>query len=607
MMTLKRRILVSILGSLVLCASLGGAFALVITELQHALVDGQRYVDKQKAASEAVATCFTELQYIAMRHLRDYDDKVGDEFVNKVHSCATSINERVQEGLLTNVQAQEFIVVIHKFEREVLELSGELRNASASLMRVHTKITELAHVAATSRRKTMDIRPLNDIALRMSASAMGNAAIDKDAVTAVTRAMRAQLGALDSTSRERIDDLLLDLEIATETWNKSLTKDESALVGTGKSFAHIPVSFSDSALNKMTQQLARPLGLVRYSLYGTIALFPLIALMGLFLTRWILKSWTRTMGLLKEMGTSIIQNSGNSTDLVQDLENESKAGHGDEVSVALDAMLQTFRELEDLKKSLEKKVEARTRDLKKTQNQLFQAEKLAGLGTLASGVAHELNNPLQVIRLGIESLEIADSAAEKKPFVEQCLRHVDRMSLIIAQLRRMARNSDGREEWAHLPTMYNNAMVLLGGRLSGGKVEITCDLPQDMEVKCEPMQFESLLSNLMSNAIDAVLMRKEPTSPPCIEITAQKAGKDLVLSIKDNGTGIPEEIKSRIFEPFFTSKDVGKGMGLGLSLSHKIALEHQAALTMESTAGKGSIFKLKLPSKRLRQRALAAA
>jgi signal transduction histidine kinase len=153
--------------------------------------------------------------------------------------------------------------------------------------------------------------------------------------------------------------------------------------------------------------------------------------------------------------------------------------------------------------------------------------------------------------------------------------------------------------------MYDNAIILMEGRIGNAKIDLVAQLPDDLEFQCEAMQIESLFSNLLSNAVDAVLMRKDPTSPHRIEVRGERTGKDLVITVKDNGVGIPDKIKNRIFEPFFTSKEVGKGMGLGLSLCHTVAKEHQIDLKLESKEGVGTTFKLKLPAKRLRAATLS--
>ena len=246
---------------------------------------------------------------------------------------------------------------------------------------------------------------------------------------------------------------------------------------------------------------------------------------------------------------------------------------------------------------LEQKVEERTRALQQTQTQLIQSEKLVAIGTLAAGVAHELNQPLMVIRGYAQEL-LADERLVDEGIYED-LRRIEaqttRMAAIINHLCDFSRQSKGKRQVTDLNHVVTDALAFLGQQLKTKNIAVVQELfPALPPVWADPMQIEQVLLNLVTNARDA--MEEVGTGTVTIR-TELAAGSRVGLSVIDTGPGIPPDLQTRIFDPFFTTKEVGKGTGLGLSICHGIVEEHGGDLTVESPVAdrRGARFTIVLP------------
>ncbi len=268
-----------------------------------------------------------------------------------------------------------------------------------------------------------------------------------------------------------------------------------------------------------------------------------------------------------------------------------------ELLVPLGEQLAVAIENTRLHDDLEQKVEERTRDLKQTQAQLIQSGKLAAVGTLAAGVAHELNQPLMVIRGYAQEL-LADGRVASEEICED-LRRIEaqttRMVAIINHLRDFSRQSKGNREVTDLNQVVTGALTFLAKQLKPKNIAVVQELlPALPPVWADPMQIEQVLLNLVTNARDA--MEEVGTGTITIR-TELTAGSGVGLSVTDTGPGIPPDFQTRIFDPFFTTKEVGKGTGLGLSICHGIVEKHGGELTVESPVadGRGARFMIVLP------------
>ncbi|MDZ4678694.1 MAG: ATP-binding protein [Oligoflexia bacterium] len=223
--------------------------------------------------------------------------------------------------------------------------------------------------------------------------------------------------------------------------------------------------------------------------------------------------------------------------------------------------------------------------------------RLASLGEMAGGIAHEINNPLAIIELKLDQLK---SRIEDKDFdnayavqtIETVLKTSHRIAAIIKGLRYFSR--DGTNDPLSVVTLKSiieSTLVLCTERFTHNNIKlIVPDLANDLTIECSPVQIHQVLLNLLNNAFDAVEKRSEKW----VEIKLQDCGKEIKLIVKDSGLGIPASVELKMFYPFFTTKEIGKGTGLGLSISKGIILRHNGKLEIDHTQ-KNTTFIITLP------------
>ena len=242
--------------------------------------------------------------------------------------------------------------------------------------------------------------------------------------------------------------------------------------------------------------------------------------------------------------------------------------------------------------------------LKETQQELIQSEKLAALGRFASGVAHEVKNPLGVILGGMEFLEKKLSKGRRKPdkdietAIEKIKSSVLKADSIIQGLLRFARPSELRIESVKVDDLVNETLSLLKYRAPLRNIEIRTGFSKEaIHVRVDRNQMEQVFFNLLINAVEAMPKGGQITINTCksalSEFSPEKTA--CAIEITDTGVGIPEENLSRIFEPFFTTRRKKKGTGLGLSITKVIVNNHKGDLTIKSKVGKGTKAVVKLP------------
>jgi C4-dicarboxylate-specific signal transduction histidine kinase len=242
-------------------------------------------------------------------------------------------------------------------------------------------------------------------------------------------------------------------------------------------------------------------------------------------------------------------------------------------------------------------MQRREHELRDKQEQLVQAGKLATLGELTTGVAHELNNPLNNIDLfvgnAVDLIELA--VTDKGPIVgqlRQAMQQVRKATAIISHLRTFGRAAPASREPMPLRQIIERALSLMQEQLRLREIQVMVDLgPEEPWVVGNAIQLEQVFINLLTNARDAMAdsLRK------AIRISGSVGFAATELAFADTGPGIPPGLERRIFDPFFTTKEVGKGTGLGLSIAYGIIKEHGGTISVVSHAGEGATFLINLP------------
>jgi two-component system NtrC family sensor kinase len=247
------------------------------------------------------------------------------------------------------------------------------------------------------------------------------------------------------------------------------------------------------------------------------------------------------------------------------------------------------------------------RKLKETQAQLIQNEKMASLGQLVAGIAHEINNPLAFV---VNNLFIVESGLDGLgPETERCLSEpsllklrkartrlgemkqgLDRVKELVLDLRTFSRLDEGEFKTVDVVETIDAALLLMKHRLDG-RIHVEKHYVAERMLCCSAGRLHQVLMNLIANAVDAI------AGDGKIVISTSQTPDDFLISVRDDGAGIPEEIRSRIFDPFFTTKPVGQGTGLGLAISYGIIQDHGGSIEVQSEAGAGTEFIVRIPLK----------
>jgi two-component system, NtrC family, sensor kinase len=231
--------------------------------------------------------------------------------------------------------------------------------------------------------------------------------------------------------------------------------------------------------------------------------------------------------------------------------------------------------------------------LRTREEQLVQSKKLAALGAMLAGVAHEVNNPLSNISSSCEILleELDEGEKEfQRKLLTKVLEQVERARTLILSLLEFSRTKELNPESVNLKKLINGTIDQLGPSKPEG-VRIVMEMDEKIHIYVDPRKMEQALTNLISNAVQAMDGQGKVT------IRAWAATDGTVkIRISDSGSGIPEEDISKIFDPFYTTKDVGKGTGLGLFITHDIIQRNKGSIQVKSVPGKGTVFTLRVPA-----------
>lgn len=254
-----------------------------------------------------------------------------------------------------------------------------------------------------------------------------------------------------------------------------------------------------------------------------------------------------------------------------------------------------YETIRRMNEELEERIDERTAELEHTRLQLYQWEKMASLGVLAAGVAHELNTPLGVVLSSADQLATLALRREASPdrlerLTKLCLDGAQRATDIVQNLRAFSKPESQDLQVVDLHEMLDSTLRLMEPTLRSRGIAVIQDRGAVVPIEGYPVLLNQLLTNLMLNAASAVEQDGE------IRVSTQRRGNDrLALLVEDNGPGVPDEIRGRIFEPFFTTRSPGEGTGLGLSLCYTFVEQHGGRIWEEGQAGEGARFVVELP------------
>jgi len=261
---------------------------------------------------------------------------------------------------------------------------------------------------------------------------------------------------------------------------------------------------------------------------------------------------------------------------------------------------------------------------------LVESEKMASLGQLTAGIAHEINNPINFVTANVEplkrdirdlltlidnyeSLDPEQNISDQLEKIHLLTKELDldylktevdelidgigeganRTAEIVKGLRNFSRLDEGDLKFANVNDGIQSTLTILDNELHS--IEVNKQLVDIDTIECYPGKLNQLFMNLLTNSIQAI--RSKNVSGGKIELRSKRIEDEIELRFKDNGIGMSEETKNRVFEPFYTTKDVGEGTGLGLSIAYSIVELHHGTIKVESVLGEGSEFIIRLPLK----------
>jgi histidine kinase len=241
------------------------------------------------------------------------------------------------------------------------------------------------------------------------------------------------------------------------------------------------------------------------------------------------------------------------------------------------------------------------------KQQLLHTSKLATLGEMATGIAHELNQPLSVIKTASSFLLNWYRKGERpdeevlRAMIEEIDSHVDRASGIINHIRQFGRKSEASRQLVTINAVLQQSLGIFSQQLKLREIELIEDYGEDLPpILADPNRLEQVFINLLINARDAIEEKCEHNPQldaiQRIRLKTRFQRGMVCVEIGDSGVGVPEDLVDKIFEPFFTTKPVGRGTGLGLSISYGIVQDHLGTLRLETHPGEGSTFIIQLPA-----------
>lgn len=257
------------------------------------------------------------------------------------------------------------------------------------------------------------------------------------------------------------------------------------------------------------------------------------------------------------------------------------SGHYDQVPLPVERK----DEIGDLARSFQKMIDG----IKRREEKIVHSTRLASVGQMGASIAHEVKNPLMSIsgHAKLIAKKIADP--ELKESAEIVEKETERCTQIIQQMLRFSRSDPDESKHFNIQEVIQSTLLLLRVEAKSKRIKIISDEVCPSIVKGSPLKIQQVLMNLVMNAIQASPENTE------VHIRGQEVGPVVIVSVTDQGQGIPDELKNRIFDPFFTTKSKGQGTGLGLSVSQEIIHNHGGEISFSSAQGSGTTFRFSLP------------
>ncbi len=311
----------------------------------------------------------------------------------------------------------------------------------------------------------------------------------------------------------------------------------------------------------------------------------------IYISYLLTKSITRPLGEMVEITQSIATGDLNREVLVSSTDEIGKLG------ASFNIMVRSLRimreELEDWAKNLELKVKQRTEELKVMQEAVIQTERLASLGKMAAGIAHEINNPLGgILVLSSLALENLDKDDPNRPNLEEVVNQTIRCRDIVKGLLQFSRQTEPKMSMVKISDLLEIILSLLEKQALFHNIDVDRKYHPNLPfVMVDQAQFQQVFINILLNAVQAM----NEIGTLTLETDYNEDEKMVIVNITDTGSGIPTEIINKIFDPFFTTKDVGQGTGLGLSIAYGIVTRHNGKMSVQSKINEGTTFTIQIP------------